>query len=368
MNRETSLSQFKSSRVLITGHTGFKGSWLSLWLSELGAEVYGLSNGIPSRPSHYECSSINERVNDIRIDIRNLPSIESHIKKVRPDFVFHLAAQPLVLASYKNPIYTFETNTLGTINLLEALRQIDSKCVAVIITSDKCYENQEWIWGYKETDRLGGADPYSASKAAAEIAINCYTKSFLSKEGPLRLGIARAGNVIGGGDWGENRLVPDCMRAAAKKELITLRNPHSTRPWQHVLEPLSGYINLALSLKKSNQHHGEAFNFAAMQINNYTVEELVENMSNSWQDIKWNEKKSSLPSPHEFQNLQLNCEKARSLLHWDSVWDLKNTISNTVNWYRHFYEGRSNGMESFSIKQISDYVNCAKQKSLTWAL
>ncbi len=368
MKKGNALQVFNSARVLITGHTGFKGSWLSLWMSELGAEVYGLSKSVPTTPSHYECTNIKERVKNSRIDICDFESVKSYVNKVKPDFIFHLAAQPIVISSYKDPIGTFNTNTIGTINLLESLRSIDFNCVAVLITSDKCYENQEWVWGYKETDRLGGADPYSASKAAAEIAINCYVKSFFAHKGPLKLGIGRAGNVIGGGDWAENRIVPDCMRAASQNKPISLRNPNSTRPWQHVLEPLSGYINLAIDLQIRDKCHGAAFNFAALHKKNYTVKELVEKMSSSWEDIKSINNEISINSPYESQNLQLNCDKARSILNWNSVWDLQETVENTVRWYKYFYESNGKDMQRFSIEQIANYVKSANEKSLAWSL
>ncbi len=368
MTKKTSLKVFDGTRVLITGHTGFKGSWLSLWLSELGAEVYGLSLGIPTNPSHYECAQLSQRVNDYRVDIRDSETVKSYLNKIQPDFVFHLAAQPLVSEAYKDPINTWETNTMGTINILESLRDIDYKCVAIFITTDKCYDNFEWVWGYRETDRIGGRDPYSASKGAAEIAISSYVRSFFPSNGPVRLGIGRAGNVIGGGDWSESRLIPDCIRASSNQELVKLRNPDSTRPWQHVLEPLSGYIDLALKLNLDDHLHGEAFNFAAFQDRNYTVVELVKAMSKYWSNISWTDSSISDQSPYESQLLLLNCDKAKSLLKWRSVWDFDTTIMKTVQWYRHFYENGSESMQQISLDDINDYVECARSKDVEWSL
>ncbi len=341
---------------MITGHTGFKGSWLSLWLSELGAQVYGLSIDIPTNPSHFASARLHERVEDSRIDIRNLEAVKAHIKKVKPEYIFHLAAQPLVIKAYNDPVTTWQTNTMGTINMLESLRSIDYKCVAVFITSDKCYENSEWVWGYRETDRIWGRDPYSASKGSAELAISSYVKSFFPQDGPVRIGVGRAGNVIGGGDWSENRIIPDCIRAISNNKLVKIRNPNSTRPWQHVLEPLSGYLELALNLNSNNKLHGEAFNFATLQSSNHTVSQLLQSMSYYWSNVKWAESTVTKELPHESQLLSLNCDKAMALMQWRSIWDFETTLKNTVHWYRSYFENPESDMQSISLSNINDYV------------
>ena len=254
-----SLNVFCGARVLITGHTGFKGSWLSQWLKYLGAEVSGIALDPPSHPSHFETIDLAGQIEDHRLDIRDRNRLIERVQEIQPDFVFHLAAQALVRSSYENPLYTMESNTMGSANILEALRELKKPVVAVMITSDKAYENSEWVWGYRETDRLGGKDPYSASKGMAELLIRSYIESFFNaKDSNVTVGITRAGNVIGGGDWALNRIVPDCMTAWSNGEIVNIRSPHATRPWQHVLEPLSGYLVLASNLAESRTRHGQA--------------------------------------------------------------------------------------------------------------
>jgi len=227
-------SIFEQKKVLITGHTGFKGVWLSHWLNQMGANIVGLALDPPTNPSHFTASNLAELIDDYRVDIRNRIELEKYVLDVQPDFVFHLAAQALVRQSYEDPLETWNTNVLGTLHVLEALRKLDKKCIAVIVTSDKCYENIEWVWGYRETDAMGGPDPYSASKGAAELAIRSHIKSFFSKN-KVRIASARAGNVIGGGDWADHRIIPDCVKSWSTGDLVSLRNPYATRPWQHVL-------------------------------------------------------------------------------------------------------------------------------------
>ena len=251
------LDIFKKSTVLVTGHTGFKGTWLSIWLKQLGAIVHGVSFDIPSNPSHFTMANLSSQIVDHRLDIRDSESLEALIQEIQPDFVFHLAAQALVRPSYENPLETISINALGTANLLNALRSLKKSVVAIMITSDKAYDNLEWVWGYRETDRLGGKDPYSASKGMAELVIRTYVESFFnSSDSNIRVGITRAGNVIGGGDWALDRIVPDCMRAWSLNKTVDIRSPQATRPWQHVLEPLSGYLALASELEKNKQFHG----------------------------------------------------------------------------------------------------------------
>ena len=251
---------FNAKTVLITGHTGFKGSWLAAWLKQLGAKVVGIALDPPTEPSHFFAAQLADGMVDLRIDIRNQVALEEAIVSAQPDFVFHLAAQALVRRAYEHPVETWQTNLLGTLHVLEALRKLDKPCAAVIITSDKCYDNVEWVWGYRETDAMGGPDPYSASKGAAELSIRSYIKSYFPKAtSKVRIASARAGNVIGGGDWAADRIVPDCVRAWSSDNFVEFRNPHSTRPWQHVLEPLSGYLTLGEKLYENNRFNGETF-------------------------------------------------------------------------------------------------------------
>ena len=270
---------YNQKKVLITGNTGFKGSWLTIWLKQLGAEVYGISIDIPSQPSNFLVSKLDEVIKTKFIDINNLESLNEEIKYIQPDFIFHLAAQPIVFDSYKNPINTFNTNIIGTCNILESVRHLTKNCVVILITSDKCYDNVEWIWGYKETDHLGGKDPYSASKAAAEIVIHSYYESFFKKSNNIRIASVRAGNVIGGGDWADSRIIPDAIRSWSENLTLQIRSPKSTRPWQHVLEPLSGYLFLGQQLFNNINLSGEAFNFGPNDLSNFTVEELLIEMS-----------------------------------------------------------------------------------------
>jgi len=346
---------YKNKNVVVTGHTGFKGSWLVAWLKQMGASVTGIALDPPSIPSHYDASKLADGIQDHRIDIRNEGAIEQVILEAKPDFLFHLAAQPIVGASYDDPIETWGTNVMGTINVLEALRKIQHDCSAVIITSDKCYDNVEWEWGYRENDALGGPDPYSASKGAAELAIRSYVKSYFSGEdNPVRIASARAGNVIGGGDWAVNRIVPDCVKSWSKNEIVELRNPHSTRPWQHVLEPLGGYLQLGALLSQNHHLHGEAFNFGPQAQQNQSVLELVKQMSKSWSEVRWAECESQSSQFYESGLLKLNCDKALHFLNWHAVLDFEETVALTANWYRSFYEVPSS-IREVTNKQINDY-------------
>lgn len=364
-NRTT--QTFKNSKVLITGHTGFKGSWLSIWLQQLGAQVVGLSLNIPTKPSHFEAAGLDNLMEDYRIDIRDGIALKALVRDIQPDFVFHLAAQPLVRRSYSDPVETWQTNALGTVNILESLRVLKKPCVAVMITSDKCYDNVEWVWGYRETDALGGPDPYSASKGAAELAIRSYIRSYFPKDGLVRIGVGRAGNVIGGGDWAEDRIVPDCVRAWSQGESVQLRNPIATRPWQHVLEPLSGYITLAISLHENSKLHGQPFNFGPNMHQNHSVGDLVSAMANHWDKVQWEDVSSQYGGPHESSLLKLNCDKAVHYLNWQAVMDFESTVKMTAEWYRNFYTIPGNICE-LSQNQILTYTEIAKNKKLSWAL
>ena len=309
------IKNFKNKKVLITGHTGFKGSWLAMWLNILGARVVGISNNFPSSPNHYKLLNLNKKILSKNLDIRNSKVLKRFIRKYEPDFVFHLAAQSIVRTAYENPIKTWSTNTIGTINILESLRQLKKKCIAVIITSDKCYENLEIKRGYHENDRLGGKDPYSASKASADIAIRSYISSFFSnKKNKVLIATARAGNVIGGGDWSSNRLIPDCVRSWSKKKKVLIRSPNSTRPWQHVLEAIYGYITLAINLNKNPSLHGEAFNFGPANNQNYKVVSVIKLMKKYWQNVSWKLYKNNNKIFKESSLLKLNSQKAKKIL------------------------------------------------------
>ena len=361
------LSIFNGARVLITGHTGFKGSWLSLWLSQLGADVYGLAKDIPTTPSHYVANSFNDLLTDRRLNINDAKGVKELINEVQPDFIFHLAAQALVRDSYADPIETWHSNTIGTINILDALRTTKKSCVAIFITSDKCYENVEWVWGYRETDSLGGPDPYSASKGAAEIAIRSYVKSFFPSDGLVRIGVGRAGNVIGGGDWAPNRIVPDCVRAWSLGKFVHLRNPMATRPWQHVLEPLSGYISLALALARDPILHGQPFNFGPSATSSHSVGELVATMAKYWEKVSWEVVAGGGSELYESGLLKLNCDKALHYLNWHSVWGFEDTVKETTSWYRNYYDNTPDSLIEISLRQINEYTATAKNLGLEWA-
>ena len=362
------LDVFNGARVLVTGHTGFKGSWLSLWLTELGAQVFGVSIDIPTIPSHVDAINMSNCLHDHRLDIRNANELKSLVMEIQPDFVFHLAAQALVRRSYINPLETIETNALGTANLLDALRALKNQCIAVIITSDKSYDNVEWVWGYRETDALGGPDPYSASKGAAELLIRTYVRSYFPEDSKVRIGVGRAGNVIGGGDWAEDRIVPDCVRAWSLNKSVDLRNPKATRPWQHVLEPLSGYINLSLALKKNSALHGQAFNFGPSGEQNFSVGDLVSTMADYWDQVRWEDLSSQYDGPYESGLLKLNCDKALHYLRWHAVWGFDETVRETILWYRNYYENfNKKNIAKFSINQINLFMQSAKSKGLNWA-
>ena len=353
---------FKNKKVLITGHTGFKGSWLSIWLFLLGAKVFGISNSVPTTPSHFSSCNLEKKLIDFRANICDVENIEEIIKDIQPDFIFHLAAQSLVKVSYQDPFLTWQTNTMGTVSILESLKSIRNKCVAIFITSDKSYENREWDWGYRENDKLGGIDPYSASKGSAEFAIRSYSKSFFNNSN-IRIGVGRAGNVIGGGDWSKYRLVPDCMKSWARDQEVIIRNPQSTRPWQHVLEPISGYLSLASRLDIDEHLRGEAFNFGPPANQNFSVIEVVEEMSKYWDKVKWKIEKDS--NSQESDLLKLNCDKALVKLSWEPVWGFNETINQTVKWYKYFYEKKGELLK-ISTNQIQNYTNSAILKNLSW--
>lgn len=361
---------YAGKKVLVTGNTGFKGSWLTTWLLELGAQVYGISKDIPTQPeSLFEDSGLAARITYHEVDIRDGEAIKSLIISIEPDFVFHLAAQPIVLRAYKYPVETMATNVMGTVHILEALRALQTPCVAVMITSDKCYDNVEWIWGYREADALGGKDPYSASKGAAELMIKTYYHSYFAKpECPVRISAVRAGNVIGGGDWAESRIVPDCIRAWRRGMKVEIRSPHSTRPWQHVLEPISGYLQTGFCLSQHSTLSGEAFNFGPNADQNHTVLELIHAISETWGGTS-GELYEVMPSKdfHEAGLLKLNCDKALAMLQWKPVMDFGQTAFYTASWYKRFSEA-STSVYELTVEHIQEYMSLAQAKGLTWTL
>tara|TARA_B100000686_G_scaffold299916_1_gene334060 strand:+ start:82 stop:1170 length:1089 start_codon:yes stop_codon:yes gene_type:complete len=355
---------FKNKTVLVTGHTGFKGSWLTSWLVLLGAKVIGVSINIPTMPSHFKATKLQDKINDKRMDIRNLELLKKTFKKHQPDYVFHLAAQALVKKSYFDPIYTWKTNTIGTLNVLESLREIRKKCIAVIITSDKSYKNMEITRGYKENDILGGKDPYSASKASAELAIQSYISSFFPyKKTKVFIGIARAGNVIGGGDWSENRLIPDCVKSWSKNKKVLIRNPQSTRPWQHVLEAIWGYLLLASCLKKNKKLHGEVFNFGPNNSKNYSVLFLVKLIKKYWKQTSWKISNKRKNNFYESNLLKLNSNKAKTKLKWKCILSFDETINMVADWYKSYYL-KPKKMHDISLNQIKSYEKLLKKRSI----
>lgn len=349
---EVNSSFWKNRSVFVTGHTGFKGGWISLWLSEMGAIVHGFSLDPPTIPNFFENINIKKRIKtSVRGDIRDLTALKNSMQIAKPSVIFHMAAQSLVRHSYDNPIDTFATNLMGTINVLEAARQIETLKAIINITTDKCYENKELNLPFKEIDRLGGRDPYSSSKACSEIVTSSYRTAFFS-ETKIRVATARAGNIIGGGDWAIDRLVPDLFRSIKKKETLYVRSPKSIRPWQHVLDPLSGYLLLAENLVTKGNNFAEAWNFGPDQSSARTVSWVLNEFSKKIKNLKWkskNEKKK-----YESILLKLDISKAKSKLGWMPKWPLENAIDNTINWYQAF--NKNENMEKFSIEQIKLYL------------
>jgi len=346
---------WSGKRVLVTGHTGFKGSWLALWLQRLGAQVMGYSLPAPTQPSLFETARISESIQGVIADIRDLARLKAVMREFSPGVVFHLAAQPLVRASYDEPVETYSTNVLGTVNVLEAVRQTASVRSAVIVTTDKCYENREAAAGYRETDRLGGHDPYSNSKACAELAVDSYRRSFFNGAGTAAVASARAGNVIGGGDWAEDRLIPDLVRAAVAGKPLVLRYPKSTRPWQHVLEPLSGYLMLAERLWDDRARYAEAWNFGPRNDDARTVEDIVALAARAWGGgLKW--VVDAGLQPHETRMLKLDCSKAAAA-GWRPLLGAGEAVAWTIEWYRAWRDRRD--VKALSFEQIERYSRLA---------
>ncbi len=354
--------------VLVTGHTGFKGSWLTLWLLRLGARVIGVSNSIPTTPSHFLELGLEKRITHYFCDVRNELQISAIIASERPDFVFHLAAQAIVSQSYVNPLETITTNAIGTAVVMDALRKAERPIAAVLITSDKAYENVEQIWGYREIDALGGKDVYSGSKGAAELIIKCFLHSFFTDpDGPVRVAVARAGNVIGGGDWASDRIVVDCVRAWSAGAKAEIRRPRATRPWQHVLEPLAGYLHLGAELANRPDLHREAFNFGPPAEQVYPVVELLEGLARIWGFEKPKDSYfvSGSAHYHEATLLKLNCDKALQRLQWRATLTYEETLAFTGQWYKKFYSDVA-AAEDITAEQIEEYETLATSRGLVW--
>lgn len=355
---------YKDKTVLVTGHTGFKGSWLVYWLNLMGAKVVGYSLEAPTTPNHIGLLDLD--IISVIGDIRDLDKLNQTFKKYKPEIVFHLAAQPLVRLSYDDPIDTYEINVLGTLKVLEACRKNNVKAI-VNVTSDKAYENKEWIWGYRENDPMGGYDPYSSSKGCADLLANSYRNSYFNtkdykKSHNTLLASCRAGNVIGGGDWAKDRLITDIMLSVSSNKKVSIRSPRATRPWQHVLEPLSGYLHIGQKLLEEKVEFSSAWNFGPSDEGSITVEEVVKNVKNYWDKIDYeiDEDPNQL---HEANLLKLDCSKAHMVLKWKDVWDSDTTFKKTVKWYKSFYEEDKTTLTS---QDLENYVYDAKSKGLVW--
>jgi len=351
---------YKGKRAFVTGHTGFKGSWLCLWLHKLGVEVTGYALEPPTDPSLFALCGMEHLVHSIISDVRDFATLQSAISEAKPEIVIHMAAQPLVRDSYVNPVETYEINVMGTVNLLEAVRKSDGIRAVVNVTTDKCYENREWIWGYREDDPLGGFDPYSSSKACSEIVTNAYLRSFFDSESHNSHGVAlasaRAGNVIGGGDWGSDRLLPDCFRSLLSGRKIVIRNPLATRPWQHVLEPLSGYLLLTKGLYEKGQPYAGAWNFGPFDEDSKPVEWLVHRICEKWEGSSSYEVAPD-NQLHEAHYLRLDCSKARAVLGWHPRWRLETALNKAVAWYTAYMRDiGSENLRNICLQQIEEYA------------
>lgn len=349
---------YRGRRVLLTGHTGFKGSWLALWLNQLGAQIAGISLDPETQPNHWQLLDL--KIDDHRFDIRYAEKVREITNLFRPEIVFHLAAQPLVRRSYRNPLDNWSSNVMGTAHVLDACRHIESVKAIVAITTDKVYANQEWPWGYRENDRLGGHNPYSASKAACELLIDSYRNSFFNHKNAPLLASARAGNVIGGGDWSEDRLIPDLVRAVEQSTPLIIRSPNATRPWQHVLDCLAGYLLLGKMLLEERREYAEAWNFGPGSEDNRSVAEVLELLQTHWPDLAWEQ--TIEPQPHENTLLYLDHAKAKSRLNWKPIWSLEHAVQTTADWYRQFHE-RDNVL---SGEQLTNYIADACSSNACW--
>ncbi len=341
---------WQNKRVLVTGHTGFKGGWLSLWLQSMGAQVIGYALPAPTVPSLFDVAQVADGMVSIMGDIRDLAHLRAVFDEYQPEIVLHLAAQPLVRYSYHEPVETYSTNVMGTVNVLEAVRATPSVKAVVNITTDKCYENKEWLWGYRENEAMGGFDPYSSSKGCAELVTSAYRRSFLEPAG-IALASARAGNVIGGGDWAEDRLIPDFLRAMDAGVMLKIRSPQSTRPWQHVLEPLSGYLMLAEQLYQQGTPFAEGWNFGSDDDDARPVRWIVECLAEMRDDVQW--ACDERHQPHEAHYLKLDSSKAKNQLGWQARWRLRTALQKTLEWHQAWRAGAA--MRAFSMSQIAEY-------------
>jgi len=357
---------YKGKRVLVLGHTGFKGSWMTAWLNKLGAQVAGYSHEIPTTPSHYELAELSSDIIDYRGNIKDRERLNKCFQEFRPEVVFHMAANAIVSDCIENPIDAFETNLIGTVNVLEAIKNTDSIRSAVIVTSDKCYENVEWIYGYREDDKLGGKDPYSASKACAEIAFSSYYRTYFKDHKRLKIATARAGNVIGGGDWAKDRIVPDSIRAWSQNEDVKIRSPHSTRPWQLVLEPLSGYLHLGGVLLEEPGISGESFNFGPPAEVNKSVQLLLEEMQKYWIGKRIDIQTDHKIKMKEASLLKLCCDKALFHLNWNPTLNFEETVEFTSEWYLN-WANKHRETRSYTNDQIEKYESLAKERGIVWA-
>ena len=347
---------WRGKRVFMTGHTGFKGSWLSLWLQQLGVDLTGYALSPPTNPSLFDVAKVGEELHSLIADIRDSETLAKAMREAQPDIVIHMAAQSLVRYSYAHPVETYATNVMGTVHSLEAVRQTDSARAVVIVTSDKCYDNKEWPWGYRENEPMGGYEPYSNSKGCAELVTAAYRNSFFNPakytEHGVALASARAGNVIGGGDWAAGRLIADVVRAIQAGPPVNIRSPHAIRPWQHVLEPLSGYLALAEKLYMEGPAYAEGWNFGPTDDDAKSVQWIVEQFTSKWgQDATWQLDKD--PHPHEAHYLKLDCSKARAKLAWHPKWQLPDTLASIVAWHKAYLEKAD--MKTFTLRQISQY-------------
>lgn len=359
---------YKGKKALVTGHTGFKGSWLTTWLLKMGANVVGLSNEIPTNPSLFELLSLEGQIKHYTEDIRNKDKISEIIKSEKPDILFHLAAQPIVSLSYKDPLDTITTNVTGTANILDSLRNTDFNCTVVVVTSDKCYDNKEWVWGYREIDHLGGKDIYSASKGCTEIIARSFFHSFFSEvDSNIRLVTVRAGNIIGGGDWADDRIVPDAIRAWEKNTKLKIRSPYSIRPWQHVLDSLSGYLLVAKKLSENADINGEAFNFGPKDEIDKPVKDLIFDLAKNWGFDKNEEAYEIVGNPvfKESNFLRLNTDKSFIQLKWRTTLLYNEAIRFTAQWYRNHFNNLIDPFQ-FTTEQINSYEKLAEKRNLNW--
>lgn len=344
---------WKGKRVFLTGHTGFKGSWLSLWLTQMGAELKGFALAPPTTPAMFSVSNLNNYMNSHIGDIRDLETLTKSIMEFKPDIIIHMAAQSLVRLSYNEPVATYATNVMGTVNLLEAARRCSNLQVVVNITTDKCYENREWEWGYRENEPMGGHDPYSNSKGCAELVTSAYRKSFFYNDNAPAIASARAGNVIAGGDWATDRLIPDILRAFEKGQPAIVRNPQATRPWQHALEPLSGYLILAQNLWQGRKAFAEGWNFGPKDDDAKTVEWILDKMVAAWgPNANW--QVDSKAHPHEAKYLKLDTSKAHARLNWSPTWSLEHTLEKIISWHRAWLTHED--MANYSLNEIENYM------------